>query len=106
MLGRLAEKGMGIAACIEQEVKTAAEAGEPIPERAPIDFARTARAVRLTLMLRARLIKALEDRERAAAKEADQAAWRQECARVTQAFKQTERGDHRADRRGRAGGAP
>jgi hypothetical protein len=64
LLSRLAEMGMGIAGVIERQVMAADAAGEAVSERAPIDFARVARAVRLTLMLQARLIKDLEDRER------------------------------------------
>jgi hypothetical protein len=67
LLSRLAEMGMGIAGVIERQVIAADAAGETVAERAPIDFARVARAVRLTLMLQARLIKDLEDRERGVA---------------------------------------
>jgi hypothetical protein len=74
LLGRLAHMGMGLAETIERQVKTADAEGEPVSERAPIDFARVARAVRLTLMLRARLIKDLEDRDRAVAQGAAWAA--------------------------------
>jgi hypothetical protein len=88
VLGRLTDMGMGIAETIERQVKAAADAGELVPERAPIDFARIARAVRLTVMLQARLIQELEDRDRLAAKDADRAAWSQKCERVTEAFKQ------------------
>jgi hypothetical protein len=90
-LDRLADIGMGMAETIDGEVKAAVEAGRPIPERAPIDFARIARTVRLTLMLQAKLIKELEDGDRQAAKEADRAAWSQACDRVTQAFEQKQR---------------
>jgi hypothetical protein len=91
-LDRLADIGMGLAETIERQVKAAADTDPPAAcERAYMAFAKVARAVRLTLMLQARLIKELEDRDRSAAKEVDRAAWSQKCERVTQAFEQKQR---------------
>jgi hypothetical protein len=84
MLGRLAEKGMGIAEGVAEDAGAASE-------RVAIDFARAARAVRLTLMLQAKLIKDPEDRDRLAAQDADRADWSRKVERTRQAFDQKER---------------
>jgi hypothetical protein len=60
VLGRLADVGLEIALAIERQVK----ADDAPPERAHIDYSRVARAVRLTLMLQADLIRKLKDYDR------------------------------------------
>jgi hypothetical protein len=86
-LDRLAEGGLEIA---EQVVRLAKDAWDVAGVHlATLAHTRVARAVRLTLMLQARLIKALEDWDRSAAR-ADDAGGRT-TDRVTEAFEQKQR---------------
>jgi hypothetical protein len=58
MLGELAEAGLAMALPLKDQAGTEAD-----PAQAMMAFSRAARAVRLSLMLQSRLIKALEDRD-------------------------------------------
>src|ERR1700712_1693193 len=58
MLGDLAEAGLAMALALKDQVRPEAD-----PAQAAMGFGGAARAVRLSLMLQAKLIKALEDRD-------------------------------------------
>jgi hypothetical protein len=65
MLGDMAEAGLRIALEVERQVKAADVPPDPAAvQTAVLTFARVSRAVRLSLMLQARLIKDLEARDR------------------------------------------
>jgi hypothetical protein len=70
MLSPLAQAGLSMALALERQVKAAEEADTPAPPAVFVAFARVSRAVRVTLMLQARLIKELQGRDRMAESEA------------------------------------
>jgi hypothetical protein len=55
LLDQLAEAGLRLALTIEAEAAQAAAAGQPVPSDAAMAFSRAARAVRLTVLLQAKL---------------------------------------------------
>jgi hypothetical protein len=72
-LGRLADMGMSIAAEIERRATANAPESDAALRRAPMDFARVSRAIRMTFALQSRLIGDFKGRPEARSEEAEEA---------------------------------
>ena len=90
LLGRFAEVGLEIALAIERQAK-AVEPGDEAPVRAFAAYARVARAVRLTLMLQAKVVKQRQALDSLAAQHAFSAAARDGGRRYERAGQQKAR---------------